>query len=382
MKTTFQHFDLELVKPDFNSGLMDAFLELTHLRRRQLGGTTTPTVFFQLKSIFHLLESVGSARIEGNRTTVSEYVEQKIHTNQSRSESFHEIANVEKAMSFIEDNIDIGSEITHQFIRELHLITVQSLTVEGDKTPGAYRESDVMIAGSNHRPPGHIQVKIYMDELLKFINKQDDKKYDLIKTATAHHRFAWIHPFGNGNGRVVRLLTYALLIKFGFRVRNGQIINPTAVFCNDRELYYSMLSSADSGKTEDILAWCEYVLTGICKEITKIDKLLDYEYLKSNILIPSINLAYERKSITEQEKKILSLGANKQVFKAGLINEVFDNIEDRQRTHIIAKLKKEKLITATKKHGRTYIVSFYNNYLMRYLIQILEREKFIPPINE
>ena len=40
--------------------------------------------------------------------------------------------------------------------------------------------------------------------------------FDLIKVAIAHHRFVWIHPFGNGNGRVVRLLTYALLIKYGF----------------------------------------------------------------------------------------------------------------------------------------------------------------------
>jgi Fic family protein len=36
-------------------------------------------------------------------------------------------------------------------------------------------------------------------------------KYDLMKVALARHRFAWLHPFSNGNGRVVRLLTYAML---------------------------------------------------------------------------------------------------------------------------------------------------------------------------
>jgi hypothetical protein len=44
---------------------------------------------------------------------------------------------------------------------------------------------------------------------------------DFIKVALSHHRFGWIHPFRNGNGRVVRLLTYLLLIKYGFNVKTG-----------------------------------------------------------------------------------------------------------------------------------------------------------------
>lgn len=43
-----------------------------------------------------------------------------------------------------------------------------------------------------------------MEELFDFINAEDSPKYDLLKTAIAHHRFVWIHPFGNGNGRTVK----------------------------------------------------------------------------------------------------------------------------------------------------------------------------------
>lgn len=71
-----------------------------------------------------------------------------------------------------------------------------------------------------------------MLELLDFVNKEDSPKYDLLKIAIAHHRFVWIHPFENGNGRVVRLFTYALLLKFIFKSRD-RIVNPTAVFCSD-----------------------------------------------------------------------------------------------------------------------------------------------------
>ncbi|MBK9184423.1 MAG: Fic family protein [Ignavibacteria bacterium] len=51
-----------------------------------------------------------------------------------------------------------------------------------------------------------------------------------MRIAIAHHRCAAIHPFRNGNGRVVRLLTYAMLIRDGYRIDQGRIINPTAVF--------------------------------------------------------------------------------------------------------------------------------------------------------
>lgn len=92
-------FHLRLVSPDFDSPLVDVLIELNHLRRSQLAGTTRPWIFFQLKNIFHLMESVGSARIEGNRTTISEYVEQKIEHGERSDERFSEIANVEAAMA-------------------------------------------------------------------------------------------------------------------------------------------------------------------------------------------------------------------------------------------------------------------------------------------
>jgi Fic family protein len=124
----------------------------------------------------------------------------------------------------------------------------------------------------------------YMAELVAFINSDDPQKYDLMKVALAHHRFAWIHPFGNGNGRVVRLLTYALLIKYGFNVRaGGRVLNPTAVFCNDRDRYYTMLGKADSGLSEGSEAWCIYVLEGMLNELRKVDRLTDIHFLIANV---------------------------------------------------------------------------------------------------
>jgi hypothetical protein len=68
-----------------------------------------------------------------------------------------------------------------------------------------------------------------------------------------------------------------MLMNQGFAVNH--ILNPTAVFCNDRDVYYDNLAQADMGTDEGILKWCEYVLTNLLEEIRKIDKLLDYDYL-------------------------------------------------------------------------------------------------------
>jgi Fic family protein len=374
------HTALELVEPEFDSEFMKALIDLDHLRKLSLQGSTTPWLFFQLKQIFHLLESVGSARIEGNRTTISEYVEQKIHASEQRQERFSEIANVEAAMDFIEKNIQTGSKITNSIIRELHKLTVVELSSskEGDRTPGEYRSWSVEIAKSNHSPMDAMHVNLYMEELLTFINHDHPPQYDLIKIAIAHHRFAWIHPFGNGNGRTVRLLTYALLIKYGFNVQEGQLLNPTAVFCNDRQKYYEMLAVADKGDVESISMWCEYVLVGIRDEITKVNKLLNHDYLYASILLPAILHSLERELITKDESIVLRMGAKKQSFKSSDIERVLPKLSPRQRTHMIAKLKEKDMIQSFSDSTRKYYVSFSNNYLLRGLIRELEQEGFIP----
>lgn len=60
----FSHHELQLLNPSFDSPLVDVLSELEFLRRLRLEGDTPPQVFFQLKSLFHTLESLGSARIE------------------------------------------------------------------------------------------------------------------------------------------------------------------------------------------------------------------------------------------------------------------------------------------------------------------------------
>ena len=135
----FSHHNLRLLNPAFDSPLVDVVTELEHLRRLQLHGCTPGPVFFQLKDIFHMLESLGSARIEGNHTTLADYVESRLEgAQQAPSDQLLEMANIETAMAYIEEHFQPGDALTEQFIRELHALAVRNLEREGDATPGAF----------------------------------------------------------------------------------------------------------------------------------------------------------------------------------------------------------------------------------------------------
>jgi len=377
-----KEFPLKLVEPSFNSSLTDLIMDLDYLRKKRLVGSTNPLVFFQLKNIFHTLESVGSARIEGNNTTLAEYIEVKLENEISHDPSIMEIQNIENTMSFIEDHVK-DAPIDRAFVSEIHKMVVEGLPPppagEGDRTPGLYRKLNVKIAQANHVPPDYTRVDDYMAELFAFIkNEGDFPKYSLLKAAIAHHRFVWIHPFANGNGRTVRLFTYAMLVKLGFNVEVGRILNPTAIFCNNRNNYYQYLSGADSGNDNEILNWCEYMLKGLKDEIEKIDKLLDYAFLQKRILIPAIDLSLERQYITETESRILKIVVAKQVIQARDLKSIFPGKLGAEVSRQIKRLLDKKMLQSESEGSRKYVIRFDNNYLLRGVIRMLGENKFLP----
>lgn len=375
----FFHYDLELLNPTFDSDLVDVLSELEHLRRLRLEGDTPAPVFFQLKSIFHTLESLGSARIEGNHTTLADYIDSKAGGKAQETDQLREIANIEAAMDYIEEQMRPGAPLTEHFIRELHAMTVHDLHREGDKTPGAYRQSQVRISQSEHLPPDFMHVPGYMQELVNFVNMDNSPKYDLMKVALAHHRFGWIHPFGNGNGRVVRLMTYALMIKYGFNVSTGgRVLNPTAVFCNNRDRYYLMLTAADAGTCDGLEQWCTYVLEGIRDELNKVDLLTQYPYLTKSILAPAISYARERQWITSTEESVLVLAIRNKIVKSADIANILPKLNTAQRTYLIRKLVEQGMLLPINEGARQYTIGFSNNYLIRGVIKALREEGFIP----
>lgn len=384
--SNYPYKKLSLLEPAFGTSVTSLIIDLNILREKRLYGSTPPLIFFQLKSLFHILESLGSARIEGNHTTLLEFIESKIEKKRPKDEGVKEIENGEKTLEFIDKTIKHNKNfsINESFIKELQRRVVEGLSpeLEGDANAGEYRDENhtIIIKGAEHKPPKALELKYYMDELIDFINEEDEPKYDLLKIALAHHRFVWIHPFGNGNGRTVRLLTYAQLVRAGFRVDvGGRIINPTAVFCSDRVEYYKWLSGADTGTQEGLTDWCEYVLKGLKDEIEKIDKLIDYSYLSKEILLPAIDISLERKVVTDLEAEILRIAIKKEKFEMPDIKHLFPKKLPSHISRFLAKMKDKKLIIPETENGRKYLINFGENYLIRAVIEMLGKNGFLPP---
>lgn len=382
----FKDIQLKIYDPRWNSKLARTVIELEKLRVKKLGGPVPPYIFFQIKNIFQMLESLGSARIEGNRTTLAEIVE-KIIENQGKEtkiEKDREIFNIEKAIEFIEENVTSKTKIDRGLISHVHKILIGGLTPpphgEGSNFPGKLRPINVSISKSQHVPPDAVRVSDYFDELINFINQPLDSQYHLLMIALSHHRMAWIHPFDNGNGRLIRMFTYALLIKQGFKVKSGRILNPTAVFCMDREKYYSMLALADTGEEENVLNWCLYVLEGLKEEIEKIDKLLSLKYITEMILIPTLSFAVEREHITKREYEILSAVVKNEemIIRSRDLIKIIGQESPIQRSRILKRLKDKNMLIPLEKDGRIYTIGFGNNYLLRGIIYTLEKNGFIP----
>lgn len=382
----FKDIPLKLYDPKWGSKLANTIIELEKLRVKKLGGPVPPYIFFQLKDIFQIFESLGSARIEGNNTTLSEFVEKIIEdpNKKSTDEGLREIYNIERAIGFIEENVDKTTLFNRTLISEIHKIIVDGLTAppkgEGSRYPGELRPMNVGIKNSNHVPPEKIKVPEYFDELLHFVNQSIDAQYHLLAIALSHHRMAWIHPFDNGNGRLIRMFTYALLIKQGFQVKSGRILNPTAIFCMDRERYYDMLELADSGEEEKVLEWCLYVLEGLRFEIEKIDKLLDLKYMIHTILLPMLSYALERQHITKREFEILSAVVKSENMSVKSVNleKIIGEESPVQRSRILKKLKDKNMLVPIKEKGRVYTIGFANNYLLRGVAYVLEKNGFVP----
>lgn len=379
---TDNKIDIKIPEPSWWSNLTTIILDLDKLRWKQIYWEIPPHIFFQLKNIFQILETLGSARIEWNNTTLAEYVEKVIEKKQEKDESQREIENIENAIKFIEENTNKETKIDRAYISELHKIITKDLTPppnwEGSKLPWDIRNHNVKIKKSNHTPPEFNVLKDYFDEFIRFINNDFLEQYQLLMVAIAHHRFAYVHPFDNWNWRMGRLLNYVFLIKLWFADKNFRIINPSSVFYTDRDKYYDMLGTADSLKSGDLLKWAEYFLLWLKNEIEKIDSLLNKKYVKDKILLPTIDFAIERENITKIEAKVLKFIISKEdmLIKAEELWELgFDT--SLKKSRIIKKLKDKNIVYPLKKWWRIYTISFMNNYLLRWAIETLKNNWFV-----
>lgn len=374
------------INPSYDSKLTSVLFDLERLRYQDIEGSTAPWLFFDLKEIMHLLESIASARIEGNNTTLVSAANDVIENEKTtKNESIKEIRNIRNGIKFIEDNIKNEGGITLGFIRELHKIAVHELKDDGSKAPGKFRTEEVKINKSKLELPLYTEVPALMQDLVDYINQDNEPKLDIIKTAVAHHRFTAIHPFDNGNGRTARLLTYAMLAKQKFVDDYGmRLLNPSSIFCIDRQEYYNKLSMADTYSQIGLEDWCLYVAEGIQGEVGRVSMLLDKDFAVNELLTPALKKAYADKYINDEEYSILRIAMEKDVFQAQDVKQLFgvSASASTQTSRVLANMREKKLIMIHPKYKKKYVIRFSNNYLLRGVLDQMNKNGLLPITDE
>ena len=179
-----------------------------------------------------------STGIEGNSLTLQEtkVVLEEGMTIKGKSLREHfEVVNHHEAIDFIIKLAKIGYKINERDILDTHSLVLEKIQKEW---AGRYRTSGVRIGGANFVPPNALKVSDLIQELMDWVNATEDL-HPLVRATVFHHRFVYIHPFFDGNGRTVRLLFNLLLMKDGYP--------PAVILKNDRKKYYDALNKANKG---------------------------------------------------------------------------------------------------------------------------------------
>lgn len=372
------HF-FALPKPAFDSELTSLLFEIERYRANIGVGTTPREIYFELHALFDLVMSVVSARIEGNHTTIYEALDNpEQNLSSAPGEQFKEIINIRKASRFIDD-LDPEHPLTHKLIRDLHYQTVAELTSEGDPTPGSYREREVAITASQHKPPSWVNVHALMSSLFEFSNKELPLQEQILQIALAHHRFVWIHPFHNGNGRVSRLFTYAMLRRTIFSDRGAAALNPTSVFGNDREEYISALKVADDLSLDGVTVWATFFARGIRDDLIRVSQLQDRDFVSTQLIQPSIDGLNYDGIIGTQTKEVLELVLEHIVIRAGDLEPILQGSASA-RSRIIRDLRERKLLRTSNRGPRFYELSLSSGPLAHRIVQKLNDLGYLPPL--
>ena len=151
--------------------------------------------------------------IEGNKITLIEttvLLNKKITPEGKSLREIHEITNTEKALNYLKGYKGVLSK---RLILSFHKILMKNIESE---TAGKFRTFDVAIQGANWMPPRGSEVNKKFEEFLKWYASNKNKLHPLELAAITHLKFIEVHPFGDGNGRIARLMTNFLLIKKGY----------------------------------------------------------------------------------------------------------------------------------------------------------------------
>lgn len=280
----------------------------------------------KIQRISLLHSSLFSARIEGNPLTV-ENVE-----NAKDQKKKAEVINLIQAAGFIDKKINKSDKISQEIILKLHEMVMKDVGDGGflRKEPSAiFNSSGIAV----YMTPPPSEINNLLSQILDYANSGKEN-FPLIVSLITHLVFEKIHPFIDGNGRVGRLLIFAVLASkdydFGLTIPFEKYLDE-----HKEEYYYHL----DNGlrETEDYL---KFMLSAIFEESKNLLARIEEEKSKEEDLY----------LLPPRQEEIVRIIRDHVFVSLDLLQRRFAKVPGRTLRYDLNKLQQKGLIVKT---GRT-----------------------------
>jgi Fic family protein len=206
--------------------------------------------------------------IEGNTLTEEEVIERiegKLELPPSREYLGKEVDNIVKGCNNIRGQLMKGGtgDLSVVEIKAFNKIVLEELELEKEIVPGEIRKYSVGVGGYRGAPAEDCDY--LLQRMCEWLNEKEFNPqthpivYGIIRSIVAHIYIAWIHPFGDGNGRTARLLEFKILLASGIPTPAAHLLSNH--YNLTRTEYYRQLDHASRSKG-DIIPFIQYAVEG------------------------------------------------------------------------------------------------------------------------
>ena len=234
-------------------------------------------------------DALASVQIEGASLTLQEAFALAKDRAPQRTlrDSEREFLNYLRAFDAVDDlRGERDADIRLGDIRNLHALLVDGVR-GGERYAGKTRREAVAVGDRDgdtvivhHQPPPWAEVDDHLRDLLAWLVEAKAKPtpaqiargvadtwvHPVLVAGIAQHRFVWVHPFLDGNGRTARMFTTLLLYQRGYDFK--YLFNLSDYYNRQRDKYYEALRTSD--RTGDYTAWLEYFCGGLALQMYRV----------------------------------------------------------------------------------------------------------------
>ena len=227
-----------------------------------------PSVAKKFYNIYLAKGVIATTAIEGNTLSeeeVLQHLEGKLILPASKDYLRQEIDNIIKACNQIGEHIlrVESTDISTEAIKEYNKLVLENLPLSEDVVPGVIRDHSVVVGRYRGAPPEDCEYLV--SKLCDWINEELESPleyqmaFGILKAILAHLYLAWIHPFGDGNGRTARLIEFHLLLSVGVPTTAAHLLSNH--YNQTRTEYYRQLDLTHK-VNNNVFSFIEYALNG------------------------------------------------------------------------------------------------------------------------